>query len=183
MPRRVDAEPDFDATDAEFENELDDRFGGLKARGREMLGTAAERGRERLKDAAGRGKDRVAERLQGSAEYLRTSDVDIIGRDLISEVRRHPLRAVAIAAGAGYVIGRVLTPPTPSFGRSKKKSGFGDQIGRAIFNSVAAMAVARLQASLTAEHEIEEHLAEEHEEEPEPKPKPRTRSRPRKRAE
>lgn len=173
MTSRDEYEPDFGDEDIEFEAEaeLEGRFDALRERGREMFGGVAERGKERLVQAADRGKTRVAERLSGSADYLRNSDVDTIQSDLVSEIRRHPIRSAAIALGTGYVLGKVLSPPVPSFGRRKKKSGLGDQISRAIFSSMAAVITAKLQASLVADQVVEEVEAE--------KPrarKPRTRA-------
>lgn len=120
----------------------------------QVFGGVAERGRERLIDAADRGRTRVAERLSGSAEYLQTSDIDTIQTDLVAEIRRHPLRSAAIALGTGYVLGKVVSAPTPSLRRKKK--GIGDQIGRAIFSSVAAVVIAKIQASLVADQVVEE---------------------------
>lgn len=169
MTRRVDNEPDFGEDDVEFEpeNGIDGRFEALRERSREMFGGVAERGRERLVEAADRGKTRMADRLSGSAEYLRTSDVEVIQSDLLTEIRRNPLRSAAIALGTGYLLGKLINPPTPSFRRKKK--GFGDQISRAIFSGLATVVAARIQASLVAEQVVEEV------EEVKPRPKPRTR--------
>jgi hypothetical protein len=155
-------EDDFDATVS------NGRFDALRERGREVFGGVAERGKERLLDAAERGRDRVAERLTSGAEYLRTNDVDVIREDLIAEIRAHPLRSTAIAVGAGYLLGRIIAPPLPRFGRAKR-GGMGDQIGRAVVGAVATMIAARVQASLLGEPDIEEVIP----------PKPRA---PRKRA-
>ncbi|MGQ0815555.1 MAG: hypothetical protein ACT4O1_14040 [Gemmatimonadota bacterium] len=121
----------------------------FQERGREMLGGVAERGRERLVEAADRGKAGLADRLSGGADYLRDNDVEVIRDDLVSGIRRQPMRSVAIAVGAGYLLGKVLSPPTPSF--RKKKKGLGDQIGRAVVSTVAAVVAAKVQAGLLAE--------------------------------
>lgn len=157
MTRRDEYEPDFgdEEIDVEGESELEGRFDALTQRGREMFGGVAERGKERLVQAADRGKSRVAEKLSGSADYLRNRDVNAIQSDLVSEIRRRPLRSAAIALGTGYLLGKVLTPPTPSF-RRKKKGGIGDQISRAIFSSMAAVIAAKVQASLVAEQVVED---------------------------
>lgn len=157
MTRRDEYEPDFgdEQIESEAEAELEGRFDALRERGREMFGGVAERGKERLVQAADRGKTRVAEKLSGGADYLRNSDVHAIQSDLVSEIRRRPIRSAAIALGTGYVLGKVLSPPTPSF-RRKKKGGIGDQISRAIFSSLAAVIAAKVQASLVAEQVVEE---------------------------
>ena len=156
MTKRGDFEPDFGEDDVEFESEeaLTGRFDALRERSRAMFGGVAERGRERLVEAADRSKVRIADKLAGSADYLRTSDVDVIQSDLVTEIRRHPLRSAAIAVGTGYVLGKVLTAPTPSFRRKKK--GIGDQIGRALFSSLAAVVFAKVQAHLVADEVVEE---------------------------
>ena len=164
MTKRIDIEPDYGDDDVEFESEaaVTGRFDALRERSREMLGGVAERGKERLVLAADRQKTRVAERLSGGADYLRTSDVATIQSDLVSEIRRNPLRSAAIALGTGYVLGRVLTPPTPSFRRKKKRGitgGIGDQISKALFSSLAAVVAAKVQASLVAD-ELEEDAVE-----------------------
>ena len=99
MTKRGDFEPDFGEDDVEFESEeeLAGRFDALRERSRAMFGGVAERGRERLVEVADRSKVRIADKLSGSADYLRTSDVDVIQSDLVTEIRRHPLRSAAIA--------------------------------------------------------------------------------------
>ena len=161
-------EDDFDATTS------NGRLDALRERGREVFGGVAERGKERLYEAAERGRDRVAERLSSGADYLRTNDVDVMRRDLIDEIRAHPLRSTAIAVGAGYLLGRIFAPPVPRFGR-RKRGGLGDQIGRAVAGAVATMVAAKVQASLMPEHEYIDV-------EPEPAARPRApRKRTRKR--
>ena len=154
---------------------INGRFESLRERGREVFGGVAERGKERLADAAERGRDRVASGLSSGADYLRSNDVEVIRDDLIAQIRAHPLRSAAIAVGAGYLLGRLIAPPIPGFGR-RKRGGIGDQIGRAVAGAVATMVAAKLQATLMPIDLFEE--------EPEPPPRPRApRKRPRKRTE
>lgn len=51
---------------------------------------------------------RVADALQQAAGNLRAQDLEAIREDVESEVVRHPIRSVLIAAGIGYVVGRLL---------------------------------------------------------------------------
>ncbi|HEX6559958.1 MAG TPA: hypothetical protein VF021_10860 [Longimicrobiales bacterium] len=169
MTDRIEFDPEFDEevdfeADDEFEEALDYRsfhqidVEELKARGREAWQTARERGRERLNDAAARGKTRLADsientatvlddRLYGSAEYLRSRDVQVIRDDFVDTVRKRPLLSAGIALGAGYLIGKALD--VPSIGRRrKKKSKLRRQIQRAVVSGLATMVASRLREAV-----------------------------------
>ena len=51
---------------------------------------------------------RFADVLEEQAFHLRQQDVDAVRRDVEEGVRSHPIRSVLIAAGIGYVVGRML---------------------------------------------------------------------------
>jgi hypothetical protein len=57
--------------------------------------------RARLQERAGRA-------LEVSTDYLRGHDIDDMRSDLEREIRAHPIKSIAIALGAGYVIGRLF---------------------------------------------------------------------------
>ena len=42
------------------------------------------------------------------AEYVRGHDIDEMRTDLEREIRAHPIKSIAIAIGAGYVLGRIF---------------------------------------------------------------------------
>ncbi len=51
---------------------------------------------------------RFADVLEQEGIHLRQQDIDAVRRDAESGVRSHPIRSVLIAAGLGYVVGRML---------------------------------------------------------------------------
>lgn len=83
---------------------------------------------EKLEETAGRVRaigDRVADRnrvlaptrplaydaargIDNAADYLRTRELDAMRGDLETQVRRHPLAAVAVAFFAGYTLRRLF---------------------------------------------------------------------------
>jgi hypothetical protein len=61
----------------------------------------AEGARARLQAGASRA-------VEVSTEYLRDHDFDEMRTDLEREIRAHPIKSIAIALGAGYVLGRIF---------------------------------------------------------------------------
>ena len=51
---------------------------------------------------------RVGDSLQSAASYVREHDVDTMRGDVETGVRESPLKSLAIAAVAGFVLGRIL---------------------------------------------------------------------------
>ena len=160
---------DFDADD-EFEEALGGRHridvDELKARGREILEDARERGRERLYSAAGRGKERLAEaidntatrfddRLYGSAEYLRSSDIESIGSDLVEQIRKRPLLSAGIALGAGYLVGKATGIGSKTPGKRLIRKKLTRQLRRAIVSSLAAAVTSRMQQAIADAQEAQ----------------------------
>jgi len=52
--------------------------------------------------------DRVAGGMEKSAEWLREADIDGIKQGIENQVKEHPARTLLIAAGIGYLLGRVF---------------------------------------------------------------------------
>ena len=51
---------------------------------------------------------RLEERLGRASSYVRNRDLDGLRADLEREVDRNPVRALAVAAGVGFLLGRIL---------------------------------------------------------------------------
>ena len=64
--------------------------------------------RARLQSAAAPVVARARSTLDTSAEYLRGHDIDEMRNDLEREIRSHPIKSIAIALGAGYLLGRIF---------------------------------------------------------------------------
>jgi hypothetical protein len=61
-----------------------------------------------VRGRAGHAAHRVGDALEDSAEYLRSHDFGSILDDVQSTIRRHPLAAVGLALGAGYLLAGVM---------------------------------------------------------------------------
>lgn len=110
----------------------DERIGEKVDEGRERLSGAVEAGRNRVAGQLERISDRLEERgrgmeeaggvqqrasqvalrageaLDSGAEYLRSHDPDAMRDDLERSIRERPLLSVGIAAGAGFLLARLL---------------------------------------------------------------------------
>ena len=64
--------------------------------------------RARLQSAAAPVVARARNAVDSSAQYLRGHDVEEMRSDLEREIRAHPIKSIAIAIGAGYVLGRIF---------------------------------------------------------------------------
>jgi len=51
---------------------------------------------------------RVGDNLQDAARYVRDHDVNAMRDDLEYEVRTSPIRSLLVAAGVGFVLGRLV---------------------------------------------------------------------------
>lgn len=51
---------------------------------------------------------RASRAVEVSTDYLREHDIDEMRSDLEREIRAHPIKSIAIALGAGYVLGRLF---------------------------------------------------------------------------
>ncbi len=56
----------------------------------------------------GRVLDSTGNALESGARYLRTTDIDVIGDDVVDGIRSHPLVSAGIAIGCGVLLGRVF---------------------------------------------------------------------------
>ena len=92
---------------------------------------------------------RIDDRLYGSAEYLRSTEIEVMRDDFVAAVRKRPLLSVGIALGAGYLIAKALNVGS---GRGKRgravSSRIKRQIGKAVVGSLAAAVAARVRQSL-----------------------------------
>lgn len=51
----------------------------------------------------------TGEALEGSARYLRDNDLDVIGDDVVSSIRTHPLVSAGVALGCGFLLGKIMS--------------------------------------------------------------------------
>lgn len=56
----------------------------------------------------GRVLDSTGNALESGARYLRTTDIDVIGDDVVDGIRGHPLVSAGIAVGCGLLLGRMF---------------------------------------------------------------------------
>jgi len=86
----------------EIADRLDDTAENIeRIAGHQLLGTGA-RGR------AGEAAQSAAGRMEELADYLRSNDLDVMRADFEAQIRRKPLQSLLVAAGAGWVLGKIL---------------------------------------------------------------------------
>jgi ElaB/YqjD/DUF883 family membrane-anchored ribosome-binding protein len=98
-----------------------ERAGQLKATVADRLETGAGRLRQRTTDTAkldravaltkekvAEASDSVATRMETTAEWLRAANMASVQRRLEKQVKENPARALLIAAGIGYLLGRAF---------------------------------------------------------------------------
>jgi ElaB/YqjD/DUF883 family membrane-anchored ribosome-binding protein len=51
---------------------------------------------------------RATRALEVGSDYLRGHDIEDMRNDLEREIRAHPIKSIAIALGAGYLIGKLF---------------------------------------------------------------------------
>jgi len=56
----------------------------------------------------GRALDSTGSALESGARYLRTTDIDVIGDDVVDGIRSHPLVSAGVAVGCGWLLGRMF---------------------------------------------------------------------------
>jgi ElaB/YqjD/DUF883 family membrane-anchored ribosome-binding protein len=61
-----------------------------------------------VRGTAGRWAHQVADAGEGAAEYLRETDVNDLTQSLERQVRTNPLQTLALAAAAGWLVGKIL---------------------------------------------------------------------------
>ena len=52
--------------------------------------------------------DGTGNALESGARYLRTTDMDVIGDDVVDGIRSHPLVSAGLAVGCGWLLGRMF---------------------------------------------------------------------------
>jgi ElaB/YqjD/DUF883 family membrane-anchored ribosome-binding protein len=73
-----------------------------------QTGVQSELGVEGAAGARARLQARASRAVEVSSDYLREHDIDEMRTDLEREIRAHPIKSIAIALGAGYVLGRIF---------------------------------------------------------------------------
>lgn len=93
-----------------FSEVVDSKIRGIKG----GLKEGAEKATETVKQSAGSVKAGARETYAGARDTARqgyekvTKDLDHLGKDVSEYVRHNPGKAIAIAAGAGFVVGLLL---------------------------------------------------------------------------
>jgi len=64
--------------------------------------------RARLQARAKPVVQRAGRAVETGSDYLRSHDIDEIRGDLEREIRAHPIKSIAIALGAGYLLGKIF---------------------------------------------------------------------------
>jgi hypothetical protein len=59
-------------------------------------------------DVRARIQARASRAVEVGSDYLRNHDIDEMRSDLEREIRAHPIKSIALALGAGYVLGRLF---------------------------------------------------------------------------
>ncbi len=95
-------------------NELASRANTAGAKGMASLGTKIDEAADVLTDKAperlpAERVEAVTTRMHGAASYLKENDPAGVLTDIDGAIQRHPYRAIAVAAGVGWVIGRLMS--------------------------------------------------------------------------
>ena len=64
--------------------------------------------RARLQEAAKPVVRRAGRAVGTGADYIRSHDFEEIRGDLEREIRAHPIKSIALALGAGYLLGKIF---------------------------------------------------------------------------
>jgi ElaB/YqjD/DUF883 family membrane-anchored ribosome-binding protein len=91
------------ATEGEFGNISEDL--GHETRN---TGVQSDLGIDGINGARARLQARASRAVELSGDYIRTHDAVEMRSDLEREIRAHPIKSIAIALGAGYVLGRLF---------------------------------------------------------------------------
>ena len=95
------------ATHSATNSELSDFTADAGSQTRDM-GAADDVGTDRAAGPRARMQARAQKAVEVSRDYLREHDVEEMRSDLEREIRAHPIKSLAIALGAGYVLGRMF---------------------------------------------------------------------------
>jgi hypothetical protein len=91
------------ATSGEFGSISDDL--GHETRN---TGLPSELGMDGINGARARLQARATRAVEVSSDYVRTHDVGEMRSDLEREIRAHPIKSIALAVGAGYLLGKLF---------------------------------------------------------------------------
>jgi len=83
------------------------KFEGVRKPVADKLNDAADKVREhadRLSGAAGN----AADRLEASADYIKSRDARRMAQDLVSVIKKHPAQSLVIAGVVGFLIARAF---------------------------------------------------------------------------
>ena len=87
-------------------DKLESGAGALRTRGADTSGL--DNAVNATKDKVAGASDRVATGMEQSADWLRSADMSSMQRTLEKHVKERPGRTLLIAAGVGYLLGRVF---------------------------------------------------------------------------
>jgi hypothetical protein len=95
------------ATHSASKPDFGDMAQDLGARTRHT-GVQSELGINGAEGPGARLQARASRAVEVSSEYLRDHDMEEMRTDLEREIRAHPIKSIALAIGAGYVLGRLF---------------------------------------------------------------------------
>lgn len=94
---------------AQLGNQATEQINSAMSSAGQQLNTLAQTVRERAPDTQVRDlADTTASALERSGTYLENANVDMIRRDLEAVIRNHPVEAVAIGLGLGFLLARSM---------------------------------------------------------------------------
>lgn len=64
--------------------------------------------RAKFRDQTGRALERAGEAAQRASRYLQTRNLSDMRRDLNQSASEHPVAAVAVGLGVGFLLGKLL---------------------------------------------------------------------------
>jgi ElaB/YqjD/DUF883 family membrane-anchored ribosome-binding protein len=99
---------------ARYREQMTEQVQHAKEQASHRIESAAERLRERASAQGGlpgRAGEKAAEGMERTAGYLRERDAAGIAGDVKQYTRSHPMTALAGAAAAGYLLGRIFRWP------------------------------------------------------------------------
>lgn len=105
--RNVEGPGGTQATHSATEGQFGDIAEDLGAETRNA-GVPAEMGIDGVTGVRARLQERAGRALEVSTDYMRGHDLDDMRSDLEREIRAHPIKSIALALGAGYVIGKIF---------------------------------------------------------------------------
>jgi hypothetical protein len=71
-------------------------------------GVPSDLGIDGVNGVRARLQTRATRAVEVSSDYVRTHDIEEMRSDLEREIRAHPIKSIAIALGAGYVLGKIF---------------------------------------------------------------------------